>query len=130
VIGLDSNVLIRFFAQDDPVQSPKAAAVFRSLSSREPGWVGIGALLETVLVLSKKMKLNSSQIATVVTALITRDSITLEQESLVEKALLRYGRGKADFADCFIAISSENAGCARTLTFDRNAARDAGMELL
>lgn len=130
MIGLDSNVLIRFFAKDDPVQSPKAAAVFRSLSSREPGWVGIGALLETVWVLSKRMKLDSSQIATVLTDLVTRDSITLEQESVVERALVRYVKGKAEFSDCFIAVSSENAGCARTLTFDRNAARDAGMELL
>jgi predicted nucleic-acid-binding protein len=130
VIGLDSNVLIRFFAKDDPTQSPTASAVMRSLSPDEPGWVGIAALLELVWVLSKKSRLDRSQIVNLISNLMTRDSIVVDQISLVEKALERYQIGKADFADCFIAVSSLRAGCRKTVTFDRLAARDAGMELL
>jgi len=37
---------------------------------------------------------------------------------------------KADFADCLIAASARAARCSRTLTFDRIAARDAGMKLI
>jgi predicted nucleic-acid-binding protein len=54
----------------------------------------------------------------------------IEQASLVERAMQLYRKGNADFADCLIATSAKAAGCSRTLTFDRKAARDAGMELI
>ena len=54
----------------------------------------------------------------------------VEQAEIIEKALQRYRRGRADFADCLIAASAKAAGCSRTVTFDRIASRDAGMELI
>ena len=128
--GLDTNVLVRFFAQDDPIQTPKARAVLSSLTPAEPGWVGIATILELVWVLTSSMRLGRDAAAQIVADLMTRETIVVERAETVARALQRYRRGRADFADCLIATSAKAAVCSRTVTFDRIAARDAGMELI
>ena len=128
--GLDTNILVRFFAKDDPLQTPKARAVLSSLTTAEPGWVGLATVLELVWVMTSTIRVGRDVVAQVLAELLTRETIIVERSETVEKALLRYRRGRADFADCLIAASARAAGCSRTVTFDRVAARDAGMELL
>jgi predicted nucleic-acid-binding protein len=130
VIGLDTNILVRFFAKDDPIQTPKARAVLGSLTSAQPGWVGIATVLELVWVMTSTMGVGRDAVAQILAALLMREKIVVERAPIVETALQRYRRGRADFADCLIAASAKEAGCGRTVTFDRIAARDAGMELL
>ncbi|MGD0292696.1 MAG: type II toxin-antitoxin system VapC family toxin [Terracidiphilus sp.] len=128
--GLDTNILVRFFAKDDPLQTPKARAVLSSLTTAEPGWVGLATVLELVWVMTSTIRVGRDVVAQVLAELLTRETIIVERSETVEKALLRYRRGRADFADCLIAASARAAGCSRTVTFDRVAARDAGMELV
>jgi predicted nucleic-acid-binding protein len=130
VTGLDTNILVRFFAKDDPVQTAKAREVLISLTIAEPGWVGMATILEMVWVLTSSIRLGRDAIARILAELLMRDTILVEQAETIEKALHRYRNGNADFADCLIALSAKAAGCSRTVTFDRRAARDAGMELL
>jgi len=130
VIGLDTNVLVRFLIEDDPAQSRAATAFFKSLSSSQPAWVGLAAILETAWVMKSVRNMRRETIATVLSSLLTVDSLVVEQADVLEEALRRYGDTKADFADCLIAASGRAAGCSKTVTFDQIAARDAGMELL
>jgi predicted nucleic-acid-binding protein len=130
VIGLDTNIMVRFFAKDDPVQTPKARAVLSSLTTAEPGWVGVATILELVWVMTSSIGVGRDAVAQIIAELLTRETIVVERAETIEKALLRYRRGRADFADCLIAASARAAGCSRTVTFDRIAARDAGMELI
>jgi predicted nucleic-acid-binding protein len=130
VTGLDTNVLARFFLQDDPQQSPKADAVMGSLSVADPGWIGLASILELVWVISSQKRLDRRGITTILSQLLTREEIVVEQAGIVQNALLLYRKGNADFADCLIASSAKAAGCIRTVTFDRKAARDAGMQLI
>ena len=128
--GLDTNILSRFFLQDDPLQSPKADQILASLSVDSPGWVGLATVLELIWVLSSKNRFDRRTIAKTVDQLLSREEIMVEQAETVQGALRLFRDGKADFADCLIALSAKAAGCARTVTFDRIAARDAGMDLL
>ena len=128
--GLDTNILVRFFAKDDPLQTPKARAVLSSLTTAEPGWVGVATILELVWVMTSTLGVGRDAVAQILAELLTRETIVVEWAETIEKALQRYRRGRADFADCLIAASSRAAGCRRTVTFDRIAARDAGMELI
>lgn len=128
--GLDTNILARFFLQDDPLQSPKADQIMESLSPSNKGWVAVATILELVWVLSRKNRMDRAGIATILNQLLTREEIEVEQSTVLLTALQRYRRGKADFADCLIAASAQAAGCGRTVTFDRVAARDAGMQLV
>ena len=130
MIGLDTNILLRFLAQDDSIQSPKANAVMASLTIAEPGWISLTSIVELVWVMTSQKRLDRRGIAALLSRLLTREEIVIEQASLVESAMQLYRKGNADFADCLIAISAKAAGCSRTLTFDRKAARDTGMELI
>jgi predicted nucleic-acid-binding protein len=130
VTGLDTNILVRFFAKDDPLQTPKARVVLSSLTTAEPGWVGVATILELVWIMTSTLGVGRDAVAQILAELLTRETIVVERAETIEKALQRYRRGNADFADCLIASSAKAAGCSRTVTFDRIAARDAGMELI
>ena len=130
MIGVDTNVLIRYVAQDDAVQSPIADATIGSLTANDPGWVGIATVLEFVWVMMSTKRVGRIAVATTLDKLLMLDSIAVEQPEVVASAVRQFRAGRADFADCLIAASARAAGCSRTVTFDRVAARDAGMELL
>ena len=95
-----------------------------------PGWVGLATVLELVWVLSSKNRFDRRTIAKTIDQLLSQEEIVVEQAETVQKAVRLFRDGKADFADCLISVSAKAAGCARTVTFDRIAARDAGMDLL
>jgi predicted nucleic-acid-binding protein len=130
VTGLDTNILARFFLQDDPLQSPKADKIMGSLTLEEKGWVGVATILELIWILSRKNRIDHSGITAILNQLLARVEIEVEQSITVMTAVQQFRNGKADFADCLIAASAKAAGCSRTVTFDRIAARDAGMELI
>ncbi|KAA6465372.1 type II toxin-antitoxin system VapC family toxin [Acidobacteria bacterium AB60] len=129
MIGLDSNTLLRFILKDDPLHTPRARAVLHALTPQDPGWIGIGTLFEIVWVLTQGKKLPREAISHVLTELLLLDTLIFEQDEVLESALLRFRTTNADLSDCLIAASAKAAGCRITYTFDRIAARDAGMEL-
>jgi predicted nucleic-acid-binding protein len=128
--GLDTNVLVRFFLQDDPQQSPKADAIMSALTITEPGWIGVAAILELVWVMSRQNRIDRRGVTAILSQLLTREEIVIEHSNMVHSALQVYRNGNANFADCLIATSAKAAGCRRVVTFDRIAVRDAGMELI
>jgi len=101
-----------------------------SLTSADPGWVALPVVLEFVWVLSSKNRARKSSIAAALEQLLAQDAIVVEQAKVVALAVGRFRFSRADFADCLIAVSAKAAGCTRTVTFDRMAARDTGMELI
>ncbi len=128
--GLDTNLLLRYFLNDDPIQSPAARRIITSFSETEPGWVSLSAVLELVWVLKSKNRAQRVAIAATLERLLAQDSVIVEQAAIVAQAVQRFRFSKADFADCLIAASARAAGCSKTVTFDQIAARDAGMELI
>jgi predicted nucleic-acid-binding protein len=130
VIGLDTNVLVRFFAQEDPRQQGQAEAIISSLSATEPGWIALAALMELVWVMTRVYRFDRRGMIQILDHLLSRSSIAFEQDDTVRNALQLYRSGNTDFPDCLIACSAKAAGCSRTVTFDRRAARDAGMLLV
>ena len=130
MIGIDTNVLVRFVVKDDPTQAPAAVRMIQGLSPEEPGWISILVLTELVWTLRRVYKLDRTSIAGVLERLLSSKDTVLEQRDVVRRALLAYQSSKADFADCVIAVTANLAGCSRMVTFDEIAARDLGMELL
>jgi predicted nucleic-acid-binding protein len=130
VTGLDTNVLLRYVAQDDSVHSPIADAVIGSFTADDPGWVGLSTILEFVWVMTTQKRVGRATLSTTLDRLLMLDTVIVEQPDVVASAVRQFRSSKADFADCLMAASARAAGCSRTVTFDRIAARDAGMELL
>jgi predicted nucleic-acid-binding protein len=130
VTGLDTNVVLRYFLGDDPIQSPKSRRVIVGFTAATPGWIGLTTVLEFVWVLKKKFGLPRHTIADALDRLLSQDFVVVEQAQVVATAVQLYRSFRADFADCLIAESAKAAGCTRTLTFDEMAARDLQMEMI
>ena len=130
MIGLDTNVLVRYVMQDDPKQSQKASRLIESLTSEAPGFVPLVALIELVWVLTSCYDLTREQVAEALDGLLRAKEIVLERAEQVSQALRTFGASSADFADCLIERTAAAAGCGKTMTFDTCASKFAGMTLI
>lgn len=130
MIGLDTNVLVRYLAQDDPAQSARATRLIeRELSERMPGFISLPVLLETCWVLKRLYKATGAEVLTTIRDLLDARQVTIAERAVVSAALARLAEAGGDFADALIAQCAAEAGCERTVTFDRDALR-VGMQLL
>lgn len=130
MIGLDTNVLVRYVMQDDPKQSAKANLLVDGLTGEAPGFVPLVAVVELVWVLSSCYGLRRAQLAQALETLLRARQLVVDQADQVARALRVFSAGTADFADCLIERTASQAGCDRTMTFDVNAAKAAGMTLV
>ncbi len=130
MIGLDTNVLVRYIMQDDVEQAAKATKLVEGLTADEPGFVALVSLVELVWVLSSSFELRREQVAQALHGLLRARQLVIDEAELVVRALRAFSAGHADFADCLIERTAVAAGCPQTLTFDRAAAKTAGMTLI
>ena len=131
MIGLDTNVLVRYLTQDDPVQSPKATSLIeRRLTERDPGFISTVAMVETVWVLERAYGFAAGAIAVAIERILQASVLIVDHEQEVFTAMTAMKDDRASFADALIGALDARAGCAATVTFDRKAARLAGFELL
>jgi predicted nucleic-acid-binding protein len=130
MIGLDTNVLVRYVTQDDPKQSAAATKLIDSLSTEAPGFIAMIVVVELVWVLQSCYQVKRDEIVRILETLLRSKELIVERAELVWQALRHFTPGQADFADCLIERCGHAAECRHTLTFDRNAAAGAGMQLL
>ena len=130
MIGLDTNVLLRYILQDDATQSALATKLIESFKQSDPGFVSLLSLTELYWVMDHTLKYSKLEILEVLRILLSTESLLFEEEDLVTEALLSYAAGTADFDDCLIAGCSSASGCDCVLTFDKSAAKSGVMKLL
>jgi len=129
MIGLDTNILVRYLTQDDPIQSPKATeTIERRLTEKKPGFVSIVVMVETVWVLERTYRLGTNEIAAAVERMLQTDVLVVENEQEVFSAVIALKDGQGSFADAVIAALGTRAGCSYTLTFDQKALRHPDFE--
>jgi predicted nucleic-acid-binding protein len=127
VIGLDTNVLVRYIAQDDKAQSARATALIEAeCSASNPGYVGLVVLVEVVWVSESRYGATRAEVAEIVRRLLSIRQLKVQDVDIAWKALRAFETGKADFADCLIERTAFAAGCERTVSFDKKS----GMTLL
>ena len=130
MIGLDTNVLVRYIMQDDAKQSPKANHLIESLDADNPGFISIVSVIELFWVLSSCYNLSKSQVTQALETMLRTKSFVMERPGQVARALSMFKGSKTDFADCLIHYSAVDAGSTDTMTFDVSAAKHAGMTLV
>jgi predicted nucleic-acid-binding protein len=130
MIGLDTNVLVRYIMQGDAKQSANATRLVESLTVAEPGFIALVSVVELVSVLSSCYDLSREQITQALEVLLRAKQLVVDKADQVIRALRVYSSGNADFADCLIERTASSAGCERTMTFDVGAAKAAGMTLI
>lgn len=130
MIGLDTNVLVRYIAQDDRKQSPLATRLIETECTQEdPGFVSLVVLVELVWVSESCYDATRAQIAEILEKILSARQLVVQDAEIAWQALRIFESSKADFADCLAVRLATAAGCDSIATFDRAAAR-AGMTLV
>ena len=127
MLGVDTNVLVRYLARDDQPQYEKARRMIdREVAKGEPVLVSLLVLLETEWVLRSRYEMAKADIVTAFSALLDTADLTFEDEPSVETAVYSWKDSAADFADCLIEARNRRLGCRVTATFDVRALKLAG----
>ena len=129
MIGIDTNVLVRYLAQDDPAQAAVATDLIeKRLSALNPGFISVVVMAETAWVLARSYRLRGDEIATAIERMLQSDWLIVENEQEVFAAMTAIKDGRGEFADALIVALGAAAGCSCTVTFDREALRLPGFE--
>ena len=129
MIGLDTNVLVRLLTQDDPEQARRA----EKLLAKQEGVASAFYVNQTVLVelawtLRSAYDLPQTDTTRAVRALLENSAFSLEGTEEVRRALTLAEATGADFPDCLIVAKNAAAGCANTVTFDRDMQKALGAQ--
>jgi predicted nucleic-acid-binding protein len=123
MIGLDTNVLLRYLVQDDPVQSARATEIVTGqLTEEEPGFVSLVTIVEVVWVLKSLYKRSGFEIATDIEMVLAADTLEVQNEQEVYHAVVALRNRTGSFEDALIGALGIWKGCSATLTFDEKAA--------
>lgn len=127
MLGLDTNVLVRFLVHDDEAQFEKARRLIkREASAGKNIFIGLLVLLETEWVLRSRYNLDKTEIIGAISRLLDSTEVEFEDEPGVEQALFIWKDCSADFADCLIGAHNRRLGCRATATFDARAVKLPG----
>jgi predicted nucleic-acid-binding protein len=131
MIGVDTNVLVRYLAQDTPRQSSRVTKLFeKELSAQTSGFVSAVVLAETCWVLERVYGATQAELMQTVQDLLDSAQLMVGDRAAVLKAVARAKKGGGRFVDCLITELAHAGGAARVATFDSKAAKKSGMVLL
>lgn len=131
MIGLDTNVIIRYLMQDDKKQFTRAEKIVElAIKQKQMLHINLVILCEVVWVLSYHYELKREQINEFLGKLLYAEQIEVENRQLALSAFHEYQNSQADFADCLIGFINQSFGCATTYTFDKKAAKLSFFTLL
>lgn len=127
MIGLDTNILVRYLTKDDEKQWEQAAAI---IERGEQCFIANIVLCELVWVLrGSPYQFSREEISTTIEIMLQCLVFELENRSLVYQALQRFKQGNADFSDYLIGAIYQNYGCSSTVTFDKKLRSEKGFNL-
>ena len=131
MIGVDTNVLVRYLAQDDANQARRVDA-FLSAASEDGTRIHIDdiVLCEMVWILRAAYRLENATIAEALDKVMSAAIFSFDDRELLRSALLDYRQGKGDFSDYMIGRRNARAGCENTVTFDRSLRDGSSFVLL
>lgn len=130
MIALDTNVLVRFLVQDDPLQAQLATDIVEQLTDDAPGFLSREVLIELVWVLERAYRFGRAEIAIAIGDLLSATELEIEGADAVAPALELYRNDGFGFADLMIAAAARRVGAVELVTFDKKAARLKGVRLI
>ena len=134
MIGLDTNVLVRYMTQDDAKQAALATRLIEEkLTVAEQGFISLVVVAELCWVLGSLFDATTDELVATMEDLLSTPRFYIEKREVLQAVIGRFKRAssrKEGFADALIAEVAASAGCKATMTFDKAAVRAAGMTLL
>ena len=127
MIGIDTNVLVRFLVRDDEHQFERARRLLkRGIGGGEPVFISHLVLLETEWVLRSRYGVTKTAILAALNALLDASELQFEDERSIEEAVFTWKDSTAEFAACLINAHHRALGCCATATFDAKALKLSG----
>jgi len=124
MLGLDTNVLVRFLVRDHEAQFERARRLIkREVGTGEAVLISLLVLLETEWVLRSRYGLQKTEITDAISALLDAAELEFEDEPAIEEALYVWKDSAAEFADCLIGAHHRRLGCRAIATFDVKAVK-------
>ena len=121
MIGLDTNVLVRYLTRDEPTQYAHAAALIEdALRKGERFVVNAVVLCELAWVLESVYEYPRSEIGTAIEHILATAQFEIERPDEARQALADFRRTRADFSDALVGRINRALGAQRTATFDRS----------
>lgn len=131
MIGIDTNVLVRYITQDDELQSNIATEFIENYCSNgNKIFVNHLVICELVLVLKKCYKLSKPKTINIIQHILQVSQFSIENSQIIWQALTDYKKGSADFADYVVGRTNIFNNCDETITFDKKAGKSMGFSLL
>ena len=122
MIGIDTNVFIRYIVQDDPGQSRIATRLIEGeLSPENKGFVSSVVLCEVIWVLKRFYRQSKEQLLLVVKTILETEVFEVEHRDCAWRAYYDFDEGDADFSDYYICQINKSCGAPFTVTFDETA---------
>lgn len=127
LIGLDTNVLLRYVVDDDSPQTIVAVRfVETQLSDTERGYISLPVFFEFIWTLRSTYEFDLDAVRRTVRSLLAVAQLEFEDRELIGRALEDDGQ----LPDAIIGRLALRRGCQRLVTFDKKFARIEGVELL
>ncbi len=127
MLGIDTNVLVRFLVRDDEAQFERARKLIRrEVSAGRRVFVNQLVIMETEWVLRSRYAVPKNQIVEAISGLLDAADVQFEDEPVIEQALFIWKDATADFADCLIGAKNRRLGCRATASFDSKASKLPG----
>ncbi len=131
MIGLDTNILVRYITQDDKNQAELATKfIEKNCTGTKPGFINQIVICEIIWVLCRAYGYDKKLVIRIIEKLLQSSEIVVENSSIIWKALKEYENGNADFSDYLIARSNIKSGCNYTVTFDKKASGNKVFKIL
>ncbi|MBD2570713.1 PIN domain-containing protein [Anabaena lutea] len=128
MIGLDTNILVRYLTKDDDQQWEKAVEI---VEGGEQCFVANVVICELIWVLrGKPYSFSKEEISNTIEMMLQCAVFEWENRSVIYQALQRFKQGNADFSDYLIGAVAQQSGCTITATFDRKLRGEKGFDCL
>lgn len=129
---VDTNLLIRYFVQDDTAQT---RAVYRLFDRAAAGEISLVVppviLAEITWVLESHFALPPETVSDYLEAVLQTPGLEVLEVATLSEAVSLYRNARIDFVDAWIAALAKTRGVSRVYTFDRrHFARVSGLEVL
>lgn len=131
ILGLDTNVVVRFLVKDDEIQAQKVYALFKKIEKNKgKAYLSLLVIQETIWVLESAYDFEKSDILNAIKDFKELSFIICESTETVLQFLEDAETSSYELSDLLIAYSSKTNGCDKVYTFDKKASKHALFELL
>jgi len=130
-IYADTNIFIRFFADDMPEQTKISKKILKGLlEDKYELYVCNLVFAEIVYVLESYYKLDKKDILDKMFAILKFKNLVVENKSIIVEALEIYNEKNIDFTDAYMACHARKAGCNRLFSFDKDFTKINFLEIM